>query len=447
MKYEPHDYQLKAKEHVLSNKFCALFLKMGLGKSSIMLSVIKNLLFDFEVGKVLILGPLRVVKSSWPGEIRKWDDFRDVTYSIIHGTPKQRESALKKDADIYLINYEGLKWLVEYYGDNWPFDMVVFDESSKMKAPGTQRFRALKKVLKHIKRSVLLTGSPASNGLMGLWSQMFILDRGERLGRTFTVFKNRWFYPVGYEQRQWEIKPTGQKEIQNRIQDICMSMKTEDYIKLPDYIPNVINVELRGKLRDKYDELEKEMYLALSEEEEITAVNAATLTNKCRQFTSGAMYKEDKDWVEIHDLKLDALDDIIEEANGAPVLVAYQYKYELARLKQRYPHAVALGSDPAIIDAWNRKEIPILLAHPQSAGHGLNLQEGGNILVHMTMDWSLENYEQFNARLHRQGQTEPVFCHHIVATDTVDEKVMERLRTKKSIQDILIESLKHKEAA
>ncbi len=401
--------------------------------------------------KVLIVAPLRVATHTWPNEVEKWDHI-NLTYRVIRGTPNMRKKQIASPADVYIINYENLSWLVDNYRHNWPFDVVVFDESSKMKSASSKRFKAFRKVQRFSSRVICLTGTPAPNGLLDLWAQVYLLDGGERLHPYITHYKNEWFNSdyMGYN---WTPKYGADQDIQDRIKDICLSMQAKDYLELPEYISNVVKVYLTDQQMDQYKELQDEFYLELSAETSVTAANAAVLSSKCLQFSNGAMYLNDSfgnptsDWEEIHTEKLNALQDIVDEANGAPVLVFYNYRSDLDRIKNQFKQAVELDKEGKLLNAWNAGRIPILLAHPASAGHGLNMQDGGNIVVWFGLNWSLELYQQANARLYRQGQTKPVFVHHIVAADTVDELVLDRLSNKRSVQDVLINALKETKAA
>ena len=443
MNLHPHPYQLQAKQHILSHPSTALWMDMGLGKSSATLMAVAEMKERQEYNRVLIVAPVRVVRNTWPTEINKWDQFKGLTYTVITGgtSPKKRGALLNKQTDIHLINYELLPWLVELYGDLWPYDVVVFDEFSKMKSSSAKRFKAMKKVRKHIDRVVGLTGTPASNGLMDLWSQSYLLDSGVRLGTTYWSFRNRWFRQTDYMGYSFAPRPGAEEEIHQRLADICLSMSAADYLTLPDRVDNVIYIDLPTKARTAYEELETEFITQLADET-ITALNAAAMANKCLQAANGAVYNGEGEALPLHDEKLQALDDVIEEAAGAPVLVAYTYKSDARRIQEKFKQAVMLGDSPETIEQWNAGEIPLLLAHPASAGHGLNLQDGGNLVVWFGLSWSLENYQQFNARLHRQGQTKPVFVHHIVARDSIDEKVLRVLGEKEGVQRGLLEAVR-----
>lgn len=443
MKYNPHNYQEYATNFIIENPISAIFLEMGLGKSVITLSAIFDLCLDyFDVGKVLVIAPLRVASSTWPSEIRKWEHLNGLTYSVAIGNEQERLSAFRKQADIYLINRENVDWLVNKSGIPFDFDMIVIDELSSFKSYSAKRFKSLLSVRPKVKRIVGLTGTPSSNGLMDLWAEFRVLDLGTRLGRFISHYRNNYFVP---DKRNGQIifsyKPRdGAKEqIYDAISDITISMKSADYLKMPECIMNEIEVELSENEKKIYDDLKDEMVVILPEEE-IDAVNAAALSNKLLQMASGAVYDEHKKVHHIHDRKLDALEDLIEGANGKPVLIAYWFKHDLERIKQRFN--VREIKTSADITDWNNGNIPVAVIHPASAGHGLNLQEGGSCLIWFSLTWSLELYQQTNARLHRQGQTDTVVIHHIVAKDTIDEDVMKALSKKEKIQDSLINAVK-----
>lgn len=448
MRFIPYDYQKIAIEKIINLPAVGLFLEMGLGKTVSALTAIQELLYDrFEVSKVLVIAPLRVAQSTWSGEIEKWDHLQGLRLAKVLGSEKQRIGALHQPADIYIINRENTEWLVDYYGRKWPFDMVVIDELSSFKNPRSKRFRALRKVRPLIKRIVGLTGTPAPNGLIDLWSQIYLLDQGERLGKTLTGYRDRYFDPGRRNQNivfEWIPKPFAEERIYEKISDICVSMKAEDWLQLPERIDNVIEVELPEKAKSQYNQLEKDLILPLLDSD-VTAANAAVLTNKLLQMANGAIYDEFGEAKEIHDAKLEALEEVVEAANGKPVLVAYSYRHDLARIKSRLKkyNPRTLDSDQDIRD-WNAGKIQVLLIHPASGGHGLNLQTGGNIIVWFGLTWSLEWYQQTIARLYRQGQTERVIVHHIVAKGTMDEQVLKALTGKAATQNSLMEAVKVK---
>lgn len=417
-----------------------LLMEMGLGKTIATLTTITDLIDSGEVEYVLILAPLRVVNSVWEQEARQWEHTRHLTFSRIVGTPQQRLEAYNTDVEVYLINYENLIWLLNTI-DEFPFDMVVFDEGSKMKSTKSKRYKAWRKVAKYPDRVVSLTGSPASNGLLDFYGVVSTVDQGKRLGRTFTIFRDKYF--IGdFQGWSWELRNGAEEQIHNAVKDIALSMQAEDYLDLPDRINNTITITLPPPADKLYRELEREFLIELANGTDISAPSAATLSNKLRQVVNGCVYDEDGKFHELHNAKLDALEDVFEEAAGRPLLVFYQYRSDLSRIQSKFKQAVKLDNDPEIIERWNRKEIPILLAHPASAGFGINLQRGSNILCWFGLTWSLEEYEQANARLHRQGQNNHVICHHIIASGTIDHKVSEALQTKRTVQQALLNSMK-----
>ena len=438
MKYVPHQYQQTAQDYILEKRSCALILDLGLGKTVVTSTVIAEQM-DLElVTKTLIVAPKRVALHTWPTELGKWDHLQNLTFQVIQGSPGKRERMVSGNEDIHIINYENLVWLVKHFGRRWPYDLVVFDEISKMKSPGSKRFRAFRQIRPLVQNVIGLTGTPASNGLLDLWAQMWLLDGGQRLGRTFTAYKDRWFFSDHWGHT-WMPRRGAEDEINERVSDIAISMSAADYLEMPDRVDVIDRVYLNDTQMADYAHLERDLYIEL-ERGEVTAVNAAVLTGKCRQFTAGALYHDGQEsWEEVHQEKLDALEDVIDAADG-PVLVAYEFRSDLARLQQRFPQGRTIDGDA--IDSWNRGEIPILFAHPASAGHGLNLQDGGHRIVWFSLPWSLELYQQFNGRLHRQGQTKPVTVHHLVADDTIDVVVLDALQHKRSVQDALLDAIK-----
>lgn len=420
---------------------------MGLGKTVTTLTAISDLLFLGDIEKVLVIAPLRVAEDTWSTEIEKWDHLSHLRISKVLGSPKERIRAMNRPADIYVTNRENVEWMVKEYFDKWPFDMAVIDELSSFKSAKAIRFRSLKKVRPYFKRIVGLTGTPAPNSLIDLWPQLYLLDGGARLGKTITGFKQQYFKPGrmnGYIVYDWKLKDGSEDAIHNKIGDICISMMSKDYLDIPGRIDNIVSVNLPDKIKSVYKQLEKDLVIEL-DENDITAANAAVLTNKLLQMSNGAIYSEDKSVVEIHEEKLKVLLDLIESANGKPVLIFYSFKHDFDRivryLKAKKLKAIGLG-DSSDIKKWNNGEIPILLVHPASAGHGLNLQYGGNIIIWFGLTWSLELYQQANARLHRQGQKESVIVHHIITKNTVDEDVMRALGNKEINQNTLLEAVK-----
>lgn len=449
MKYCPYSYQTYSIEFIKKHPLAVLMLDMGLGKTSIVLSAINDLLFDsFEIHKVLVIAPLRVARDVWAAELQKWDHLKDLTFSVVVGTDAERREALRKDVDIYITNRENVDWLVNKSYANLDVDMLVVDELSSFKNNNTNRFRALMKIRGKFKRVVGLTGTPATNGLMDLWSEYMIIDRGLRLGKNISAYRRQYFYPGmanGNVVYNYIPKPNAEKEIYKKIENITISMKASDYLKMPELIVSERSVSLAPKEKEKYDVLKKQ-YILTAPDGEITAVSAAALTNKLVQLSNGAVYDDNGKIIPIHTRKLDALEDLIEAANGKPVLVAYWFKHDFDRISERLDKAgipyMKLDSADSI-ERWNRKEIPVGLIHPESAGHGLNLQDGGNSIIWFSIPWSLELYSQTNARLWRQGQTEStVVVQHIITAGTIDERILRVLKTKDNTQAALIAAVK-----
>lgn len=437
-----HDYQRKAVDFIIERQRCALFLGLGLGKSTTSLTAASDLLDACIVNKVLVIGPLRVAQSVWKQEARNWEHLQHLRVEVATGTERNRIEALSRTADVYTINRENIPWLVNFYGKKWPFDMVIVDESSSFKNAGSQRFKAMKKILPLTDYMVLLTGTPSPNGLLDLWAQMYLIDKGESLGRTMTAYKQRFFESdfMGYN---YTIRKGHDKIIHGLIEDKVLSMSAEDYLQMPDRIDLIEHVHLPHKVQAQYEELEKTLLTELETGDEVEALSAAALANKLLQFCNGCAYHgEEGEWAGLHDTKLDALQEIQERDPNENLLVAYNYKTDLIRLQERFPEAVVLDKDPKTIERWNGGEIKMLLAHPASAGHGLNLQKGGSVIVWFGLNWSLELYQQFNGRLHRQGQQNPVRIIHIVAYGCLDERVMSVLKDKDAVQGKLLDALK-----
>ena len=436
-----HPYQHRMIDFIYNTPKCAVWAGLGLGKTITTLTAITDLLDSLTVLKVLIIAPLRVANSVWHTEAKRWTHTKDLTFSIVTGSEKERISALFKSADIYVINRENVQWLVEHYKTKWPYDLVVIDESSSFKSASSQRFKALKKVRTLTDRMVQLTGTPSPNGLIDVWSQMFLLDGGERLGKTMSAYKMR-FFQTGHNGYTLKLVNNADKIIHRLIDDMVISLNVDDYLQMPKRIDTVMRVNIPPTRLAEYKQLERDFIMQINDTE-IVAYNAATLAGKLLQYCNGAMYTDElKNWTEIHTAKLDALDEILEDNQDENLLIAYNYKTDLIRLKARYPDAVVLDNDPDIITRWNNGQIKILLAHPASAGHGLNLQHGGSIIVWFGLNWSLELYQQFNGRLHRQGQTKPVRIVHIVADGCIDDKVMRAIENKAQTQDELLNALK-----
>ncbi len=441
MKYNPHNYQSYASQFLIDHSAAGLFLDMGCGKSVITLTALNELAYDyFEISKVLVIAPKRVAESTWRNEIKKWEHLKDISYSIVIGSKEQREKALKQKALLYIINRENVPWLVENH--KWDFDTVVIDELSSFKSNKAARFKALKKVRPKLKRIIGLTGTPAPNSLMDLWSEIYLLDMGQRFGRYIGGFRDRFFTPDKRNQQivfSYKPREGAEEKIYELISDICVSMKATDNIKMPELIMNNVEVKMNGKEKEIYNKFKSDMVLTV-EDKELDAVNAAALSNKLLQMANGAVYDEEKAVIEIHDNKLDALEDLIEAANGKPVLVAYWYKHDKDRIMKHF-QAEEINT-AADIDKWNNGEMPVALIHPASAGHGLNLQQGGSTIIWFGLTWSLELYQQLNARLYRQGQENTVIIYHIVTKDTIDENVIKALESKSAGQNALIEAVK-----
>lgn len=446
-----HSYQERGVKHILDNEFCALFLDMGLGKSVTTLTAIKELLDGCIISNALVIAPKKVAQVTWRDEIKNWAHLQDLTISVIDGDVKHRRAAMAAKADIYTVSRDNIVWLVtEYGGIKLPYDMVVIDELSSFKNHASKRFRALRKVRKFIPRVVGLTGTPSPNGLIDLFAQMYLVDEGKRLGKSITAYRDRFFRPdkrngdIVYTYALKQPENETEKQISDLISDITISMTAEDYLKMPDKIMLYDTVEMPDKVARQYNEFEKEQVLELiNSDEPISAASAAALSNKLQQFANGAIYDVDRKVINIHDEKLEKLQEIVEAANGAPVLVAYSFIHDLDRimvaLKDYKPVKL---EKPEHIAQWNDGKIQVLVTHPASAAHGINIQKGGNIIVWLGNTWSLELYMQFNARLYRQGQDKPVYIHHIVTKGTVDEKIIKALSGKKETQDGLMQSIK-----
>ena len=448
MEFIPHGYQRRAIELAIRLPRLGLFLDMGLGKTVITMTAIQELMFDrFEVSRVLVIAPKRVAEDTWTREHAKWDHLEDLKISKVLGTEQQRIRALKAEADIYVISRDNVIWLVERLQKarkSWPFDMIVIDELSSFKNPQAKRFRALRKVMPLVKRVVGLTGTPSPNSMMDLWAEVYLLDQGERLGKTLGAYRERYFRPGarnGYVIYKWEPFRNAQKEIEDRISDICISMSAADYLELPERIDNIIPVQLSPAEMQIYKTMEAEQLLQI-EDADIAAPNAAAVMTKLLQIANGSVYSVDGEVVRIHDAKLDALAEII-DTTDSPVLVFYSYKHDLAAIQGKIEGARALDGAEDIAD-WNAGKVRVLLAHPASVGYGLNLQDGGHVIVWYGLTWSLELYQQANARLYRQGQEGPVIIHHLIAEGTADEEVMEALQHKDTSQAALLAALRER---
>lgn len=447
MIFKPHAYQQHTIEHIVENPAAGVFLDMGLGKTVSTLSAINQLMFeDLEIDKVLVIAPKKVAESTWIDERDKWDHLKHLSISKILGTEKQRKEALRVQADIYIINRENLAWLISFLGGAFPFDMVVIDELSSFKNAKSMRFKAFKTVRPLCKRVVGLTGTPAPNGLEDLWSQVYLLDGGVRLGRTISGYRERYFNPGkrnGHIVYEYKIKEGKHQEIYDKIGDICISMKAEDYLDLPERIDRINHVTLPDNVMNQYIDFEKKLILNLADEKEISAVNAAALTTKLLQFANGAVYDADRNFYEVHTEKIEALQEDMEAANGNPVLVFYQYRHDLERIQKHFKaYKPVLLKGDGDIKNWNAGKIQMLLAHAASAGHGLNLQQGGHLIEWFGVGWGLELYLQAVARLDRQGQTKPVVNTRIITKGTIDEEVLQALSDKTTVQDAVMAAVK-----
>lgn len=437
-----HGYQNRSVAFGKHHPFCALWLDMGLGKSVSTATLMHDLLWEFEVGRTLIVAPKRVALTTWPMEFRKWNHLRDVRYEVIAGNKQDRMRAVLKKADVHIVSVDNLHWLWETVGNQWPWDMVVLDESSCFKSQSSRRWKAMNEARRHVKRMVQLSATPAPNGLQDLWAQMYLLDRGKRLGSSEKAFKERWFTS---DRSGYGVVPKdhAEAEIHKLVSDIVMHMSAEDYLDMPELIMNRVEVELEPDVMRKYKEFEKHMLLELRNVT-VEADNAASLTGKLLQCANGAIYTDElKNWDLLHDEKIDALKELVEAHPGYPILVAYNFKSDLQRLKKAFPKAVAMDDNIETQDRWNAGQIPMLLTHPKSSGHGLNLQGGSHIIVWFGLNWSLELYKQLLGRLYRQGQkSKTVVVHHIVAKGTVDERVLRVIESKDATQSALLEAVK-----
>jgi SNF2 family DNA or RNA helicase len=458
--YTPHGYQGMITDHELDVPRSAVWSFMGSGKTVASLSMLDTLQVCGEREPALVIAPLRVAKNTWPAEALKWEHLRDVSVMPIVGSEAERRTALKFDASVYTVNFDNLPWLCEYWGERWPYRTVVFDEATRLSGfrlrQGTAQAKALGRVAHtKIKRFIELTGTPAPNGLQKLWGQLWFCDAGQRLGRTYDSFRQRWFQK-SFDGYSVDALPFAQEQIQDQLRDICITIDAKDWFDLDAPIITNVYVDLPPKARVKYREMEREMFTQI-DDRSVEAFGAAAKTQKCLQLANGAVYVDPdadsdthpraKEWRELHDVKLQALQSIVEEANGMPVLVSYEFKSDLARILKAFPKARQLDADKQTEDDWNAGKIPVLVAHPMSAGHGLNLQDGGNILVFFGHNWNLETYMQIIERIgpvrqKQSGHERPVFIYHIIARDTVDELVMARRESKRKVQDILLDAMK-----
>ena len=445
MKYQPHEYQKRATQFIIDNRYCALFLDMGLGKTVSTLTAIDVLKNDYlEIDKVLVIAPTSVALNTWSGETAKWDHLRKLRISVAMGTAAQRTKAIERDADIYVTNRDNVKWIVDYFKkEPWPFDTVVLDESSSFKNPSSQRFKALRKIRPQLRRVIELTGTPSPNGLMDLWPQIWLLDMGERLGRTLGSYRSEFFTAGrrnGAVVYDWIARPGARQRISKRLADISMSMQASDYLNMPDVIDGGLTLALPPDEMRDYQAFQKEQLMQL-DNTDIEAVTAAALTNKLLQYTGGALYDDQHNWHEVSTAKLEALQDIVESTDES-VLIYYQYQSEKDRILKMLPDAVTFTGEPELLESWNAGKIRLMLAHPASVAYGLNMQAGGHIIVWYTPTWNLELYMQANARLHRQGQTKPVVIYHLIAAGTIDERVMQALNCKNGSQAALLKHIK-----
>ena len=451
MNFHPHDYQKIAIQKIIDHTHYGLLLDMGLGKTVSTLIAIEQLMYDsFTIKKVLLVAPKKVAESTWAQEAQKWSETSHLTIASVLGTKKKRTKALESESDIYVINRDNVKWLYVHYFEKpkrkFPFDMLVIDESSSFKSPRAKRFKAMRKMRPFFKRVVILTGTPAPNTLMDVWAQMYLLDGGERLGKTLTEYRLRYFTPDktnGHIVYNYRLLPGGDTAIFGKMQDICMSLKAKDYLRLPERIDNVITVEMSPKEWELYKQMERDHVLSLIDDDDVSALNAAALAGKLLQLANGSIYSDEGEIIIVHNEKVERLKELVDINEGKPMLVFYNFKHDLQAIKEAFPKAVELKTDDDVVE-WNKGNIQMLLAHPASAGYGLNLQAGGNIIVWYGLTWSLEQYQQANARLHRQGQTQPVIIHHLVTKGTIDEQVMKTLERKEVGQDALLEAIKYR---
>lgn len=453
MEFIPKHHQRLAMEFLSTHSHCALFLDMGLGKTVVSLTVAKELLDDFKIEKILVIAPKRVAEDTWTREKDKWDHLKELRVTKVLGSCEHRVKALAEDADVYVINRENVQWLVEYCNGVWPFDLVIIDELSSFKNPQAKRFKMLRRVIKQSSYVWGLTGTPASNGYMDLWAEIFLIDGGDRLGKFIGSYRQQFFCAGahrGYVVFEYKLRSGAKERIDQRLSDICLSMSKEDWLQLPDIIYNDVRVKMTSSERKIYDKFQRDRVLPLLENRlssiddmssAVLGETAAVLSGKLLQMANGAVYDDDGNVFHVHDEKLDALNEIVESAQGTPLLVFYSYKHDVDRIKARFPEAVVLNGSKDI-ERWNNGEIPMLLCHPASAGYGLNLQEGSHIMVWFGLPWSLENYQQSIARLHRQGQEHPVICHHIICDNTIDDKVLRALQSKNATQKSLLDALK-----
>lgn len=451
MHYTPHTYQTRLKDFIIDHRYAFLTVDMGLGKTVTTLTAVRELLEDYlEAERVLVIAPKSVAENTWTSECAKWDHLAHLRVSVVMGDERHRIRALETPADIYVINRDNTVWLTQHLGKRWDFDTVIIDESSSFKNPQARRFKALRKVRPQIRRMILLTGTPSPNGHMDLWAQLWLLDMGQRLGRTLTSYRTKYFKPGrsnGHVVYDWHLRPGAHEEISALMSDVTVSLKAEDWLEVPDFTEADVRIALSEKELKAYREFERDQIMSI-EGKDIEAVTAAALTNKLLQFTGGAMYDTEHGWHEVSDAKLRALEDIIEAAGDDPVLVFYQYRHEHERLQERFKalHPVTFSGEPEILKEWNAGKIRLLLCQPASVQYGLNMQEGGHIIVWYTPTWNLEQYQQANARLHRQGQERPVLCYRLICEGTVDARVVSAIGGKHGAQEALLAMIRETRA-
>ena len=445
MRFEPHAYQARAVRHILTHPFCALFMEMGLGKTVVTLTAIRALREDYlEAGRPLVIAPKSVARNTWTAEASKWDHLSGLRIALVMGTPAQRRKALEEDADVWVTNRDNVSWLTRELGVGWDFDTVVLDESTSFKNWQSKRWKSLNAVRPRIRRMVLLTGTPAPNGLMDLWAQFRILDQGERLGKFIGQYRERWFHPgarSGAVVYEWLPNKGARERIAAHIGDITMSLKAADYLELPDVVDCGMALEMEEAERNAYRQFERDCIMSLEDGAEIEAVTAVALANKLLQFASGAVYDSDHEWHAVGSTKMEALGDLLEQTHE-PVLLYYNYRHEQVRIMAEHPEAVSFRGEPEILERWNAGQISLLLAHPASTAYGLNMQQGGHIIVWYSPTWDLELYQQANARLHRQGQEKPVMLYHLTCAGTMDETVVRALARKEDTQNAIMNKLK-----
>ena len=446
MKYNPHNYQTRLKDFIIEHRYAFLTVDMGLGKTVTTLTAIRELIEDYcEAERVLVIAPKSVAENTWTGECAKWDHLAHLRVSVVMGDERRRIKALTTPADIYVINRDNVEWLVTS-SIGWPFDTVIIDESSSFKNPQARRFKALRKVRPHIRRMVLLTGTPSPNGHMDLWAQLWLIDMGKRLGRTLGSYRTKYFKAGrsnGHVVYDWHLQPGAADQISEKIQDVTVSLKAEDWLEVPDLIETDIRIALSPTESKAYRDFERDQILSM-DGKDIEAVTAAALANKLLQFTGGAMYDTEHGWHQTNDAKLRALEDLIENAGDEPVLVFYQFKHELARLQEKFKalQPVTFSGDPETLQDWNDGKIRLLLCQPASVQYGLNMQNGGHIIVWYTPTWNLEQYQQANARLHRQGQERPVLCYRLICDGTIDDRVLAAISGKDRAQESLLAQIR-----